>query len=151
MLHPTGSPSIAPTEAESAATQPNLLVIDDDIVHRSVIARVASRAGFHTTGAATVDEAAQQFQSNAFDGITLDLSLGKDAGVRVLHILGAMRSKTPVVIISGADDAVLRDTMQIALAHGLDVRRVVSKPIDLASLRDILISLNAGAALGTPA
>lgn len=149
MLHQPSAPPLAPGESNAAGGLPQLLVIDDDVVHRSVIARVAGRAGFTTVGAATVDEATARLNEINFDGITLDLSLGKDAGVRVLHALGAMRSKTPVVIISGADDAVLRDTMQIALAHGLDIRRVVSKPIDLASLRDILISLNAAPALGS--
>jgi CheY-like chemotaxis protein len=98
------SPAAAPQAAEASAL-PRLLVIDDDYLHRKIICRVAAKAGYALAGAATYDEATKLALENAFDCISLDLSLGQHGGIEMLHYLRGIGCKAPIIIISGADQA----------------------------------------------
>src|ERR1700675_1932136 len=66
--------------AHVAPDRPRLLVIDDDYLHRKIICRVAAKAGYAPAGAATYEEAIKLALENAFDCISLDLSLGQHGG-----------------------------------------------------------------------
>jgi ActR/RegA family two-component response regulator len=72
-----------------------LLSIDDAILHLSIIRRIATRAGFRTTGASSVSEALHQLRTRSFDCITLDLSLGERSGTEILILLAELKSQTP--------------------------------------------------------
>lgn len=123
-----------------------LLVIDDDNLHRMIICRVAGRAGYLPVGAASYDEAAQLVQDNAFDCITLDLSLGEQAGVDMLRHLWVIGCKLPIIIISGCDDAVCDEAEKVAASLKLNVWESMAKPVNLAELRDCLERLKASRA-----
>jgi two-component system, chemotaxis family, chemotaxis protein CheY len=125
------------------AGAPRLLVIDDDNLHRMIICRVAAKAGYAPAGAATYDEAAQLVQDNAFDCITLDLSLGEHAGVELLRHLWVVGCKATIIIISGCDDATCGDTRRVAESLKLKVWDSIPKPVNLGVLRDSLERLKA--------
>ncbi len=114
---------------------PRLLVIDDDYLHRKIICRVASKAGYAPAGAATYDEAAKLALENAFDCISLDLSLGQHGGIEMLHYLRGIGCKAPIVIISGCDEATFRETLKVAKSLNLDIWESISKPVDLDMLQ----------------
>ena len=139
-------------EGASAAAVPpftaNLLVIDDDTVHRMIICRIAIRAGFTPTGAASYEEALTMLHDNAYAAITLDLSLGQHGGVEILHYLYALGSTAPIIIISGSDEAVRNETVGLAQVLNLNVYQSLAKPVDLAHLREILTDLRKRSAVG---
>jgi two-component system chemotaxis response regulator CheY len=112
-----------------------LLAIDDADLHLSIVCKIATQAGFETTGARTVSEAARSLQARTFDCITLDLSLGEQSGVEILKLLSEMKCRTPVIVISGSGDAVCAES--IGIGHFLDLNLCppVPKPINLAVLR----------------
>ena len=125
-------------EAESlaaAAAAPRLLVIDDDNLHRVIICRVAAKAGYVPVAAGSYEEAAQLAQDGKFDCMTLDLSLGEHAGKELLRHFWVLGCKAPVIIISGADDAVCRETVNVARSLKFEVVESVPKPVDLSLLR----------------
>jgi len=122
---------------------PRLLVIDDDNLHRMIICRVAAKAGYLPAGAATYDEAAELARNNAFDCITLDLSLGEHAGVELLRHLWVVGCKATIIIISGCDDATCGESRRIAESLKFKVWESIPKPVDLAVLRDSLERLKA--------
>jgi two-component system, chemotaxis family, chemotaxis protein CheY len=122
---------------------PRLLVIDDDNLHRMIICRVAVKAGYLPSGAASYDEAAQLVQDGAFDCITLDLSLGEHAGVELLRYLWVIGCKATIIIISGCDDTVCSETVKVAESLKLNVWESIPKPVNLAVLRDCLERLKA--------
>jgi DNA-binding response OmpR family regulator len=122
---------------------PRLLVIDDDNLHRMIICRAAAKAGYLPAGAATYDEAVQLAQETAFDCITLDLSLGERAGVDMLRHLWVIGCKAPIIIISGCDDQTCRDSAKVAESLKLNIWDSITKPVNLATLRDSLESLKA--------
>lgn len=124
-------------------TMPRLLVIDDDNLHRMIICRAAAKAGYLPAGAATYDEAVKLAQETAFDCITLDLSLGEHAGVDMLRHLWVIGCKAPIIIISGCDDQTCNDSAKVAESLKLNILDSITKPVNLATLRDSLESLKA--------
>jgi two-component system, chemotaxis family, chemotaxis protein CheY len=122
---------------------PRLLVIDDDNLHRMIICRVAAKAGYAPAGAATYGEAAQLVRDNAFDCITLDLSLGEHAGVELLRHLWVIGCKATIIIISGCDDATCGDSRRVAESLKFKVWDSIPKPVNLGVLRESLERLKA--------
>ena len=74
---------------------PKLLVVDDAVVHRGILCRMAEKAHFKATGAASVEEADRLLKEHSFDCITLDLSLCDRAGVEVLRLLSERGIRAP--------------------------------------------------------
>jgi DNA-binding response OmpR family regulator len=124
-----------PADAAQAAAMPRLLVIDDDYLHRKIICRVAAKAGYAPAGAGTYDEAAKLALENAFDCVSLDLSLGQHGGTEMLQYLRGIGCKSPIVIISGCDEATFRETLKVAKSLNLDIRESIAKPVDLEMLK----------------
>lgn len=122
----------------TATPAPRLLVIDDDIIHRGIIGKVGDRAGFSVTEAASFDEAANLLQKERFDCITLDLSLGRNYGLEVIHLLADIDCKTPVIVISGAGQTVARLAIAIGRMKRLNICEPVPKPVNFALLKGIL-------------
>jgi two-component system, chemotaxis family, chemotaxis protein CheY len=112
-----------------------LLVVDDDNLHRMIICRVAAKAGYEPSAAATYEEAAKLAQEIAFDCITLDLSLGPHAGVEMLRHLWVVGCKAPIIVISGCDGVTCSETLKVAKSLNLNIWQSMSKPVDLAVLR----------------
>ena len=122
----------------AATPAPRLLVIDDDIVHRGIIGKVGDRAGYSITQAASFDDAARLLQKEQFDCITLDLSLGRNYGLEIIHLLADIDCKTPVIVISGAGQSVAKLAIAVGRMKRLNIYEPVSKPIDFALLKGIL-------------
>jgi DNA-binding NtrC family response regulator len=138
-----------PAEAiPSASEPPTLLVIDDDTVHRMIICKVASRAGFVATGAASYEEAVKLLGEHSYTAVTLDLSLGQHGGVDVLHFIAAMDYEMPVIIVSGSGEDIRNESMSVAHLLSVNVCRTLPKPVDLAQLRLILTDFKDRSAVG---
>jgi len=125
----------------------SLLVIEDALIHRTIISRIGEKAGFATETASSVDAAAALLRTREFDCITLDLALGERVGVEVLRLLSDLKCRTPVIIISVSDDTVVEETCRIGRALDLNLWKPLHKPIDLAVLRDMLEQIRVCAGL----
>ena len=118
-----------------------LLVIDDANLHLSIVSRIATQAGFATTGASSVGEAAKLLRERTFDCITLDLSLGEQSGVDILKMLSETKCRTPIIVISGSGDAVCAASIGIGHFLDLNICQPIPKPINLAVLRAVLTQI----------
>lgn len=116
----------------------HLLVIDDDLIQRKIIATLGVRAGYEVIEAATFDDAEKNLKTRKFDCITLDLSLGKQSGALLLRTIVDSGNRVPVIVISGADEHVMQTTVKIALSLNLDAE-LVAKPLKLTKLRNALV------------
>jgi two-component system, chemotaxis family, chemotaxis protein CheY len=85
-------------------------------------------------------------QDGAFDCITLDLSLGDHAGAEMLKHLWGMSCNTPIIIISGCDDATCSESEKFAGSLKLNLWESIPKPVNMAGLRDSLERLKAARA-----
>ncbi len=115
-----------------------LLAIDDADLHLSIVCKIATQAGFGTTGAKSVGEASGLLRERIFDCITLDLSLGEQSGIEILKLLAEIKCRTPIIVISGSGDAVCEATMGIGNFFDLNLCPPIPKPINLAVLRNAL-------------
>jgi DNA-binding response OmpR family regulator len=117
---------------------PRLLVIDDSEVHRTIICKIAVRAGFVPVEAETLGDVVEQMTYNDFEGVTLDLSLGEEAGTEVLRHFAERDFRAPIIILSGADAEIARKAHDLGQSLDLTMLEAVSKPVDLTELRDQL-------------
>jgi CheY-like chemotaxis protein len=116
----------------------SLLVVEDALVHRTIISKIGDKVGFVARSASSVEAAEALLRAQDFDAITLDLGLGEHVGIEVLRLLADLKSKTPIIIISASDDAILDETCRIGRSLDLDIWKPLRKPIDLAQLREML-------------
>jgi two-component system, chemotaxis family, chemotaxis protein CheY len=115
-----------------------LLVIEDTHVHLSILRKIASQEGFEATCVDTVESAIEVLQKRSFDCITLDLSLGERSGDEILAFLAQLNSRTPILLISGAEGEDRDDKIRFATSLGLIVYPQFRKPVDLPMLRKTL-------------
>jgi DNA-binding response OmpR family regulator len=86
-----------------------LLVVDDDLHIRRLIAIYLRDAGFDVTEAATGAEGLQISQREPFDIVLVDLILPHYGGFRLCQKLKSAPSPPRVVITTGDDSAQSRD------------------------------------------
>jgi two-component system, chemotaxis family, chemotaxis protein CheY len=142
MLHPAPS---------AAQRQHSLLIVEDALIHRTIIAKIGDKVGFLTRSANSVEAAEALLRSQEFDAITLDLALGEHIGIEVLRLLAELKSRAPIIVISVSDDAVLEETCRIGRSLELNIRTALRKPIDLKQLREMLEQIKCGSELPTTA
>jgi two-component system, chemotaxis family, chemotaxis protein CheY len=118
-----------------------LLAIDDADLHLSIVRKIATQVGFTTTGAASVSEASRLLRERTFDCITLDLSLGEQSGVEILQLLGELKCRTPIIVVSGSSSAVCEKVVQIGNFLELNLCPPIPKPINLSVLRSTLMQI----------
>lgn len=114
-----------------------LLVVDDDLVQRKIIAKIGAQAGFQTAEASSFEEAETMLRAEQYDCITLDLSLGPRSGILLLRTMIETKNSVPVIIVSGATEQVLQTTLDVAVNLRLDAQ-TMHKPLNLIELRAIL-------------
>jgi CheY-like chemotaxis protein len=117
---------------------PRLLVIDDAEVHRMIICKIAIKAGFVTMEAENCGDVVRLTTLNDFECVTLDLSLGEQAGTEVLRHFSICGFRSPIIILSGANPDVTRNALELGQSLDLNMLDPVGKPADLAALREKL-------------
>ncbi len=117
-----------------------LLVVDDDLVQRTIIGKIGTRLGYDTVIASTFEMASELLQREAFDIMTLDLSLGEHDGVELLRLVADCKLYAmPIVIISGCEERILNSTKRVAEGLDLSLTRCLTKPLNIDNLRDALL------------
>jgi two-component system response regulator RegA len=78
----------------------NYLLVDDDAVFSSVLARMLKRRGDQAITASNGEEAAAQC-NESIDRVVLDLKLEQESGLSILQQLRAIQPDIQVVILTG--------------------------------------------------
>ena len=116
-----------------------LLVVDDDLVQRTIIGKIGAKLGYDTVIASSFDIAAELIRNESFDIMTLDLSLGEHDGVELLRLMADCKlNAMPIVIISGCDERILNSTRRVGEGLNLSLTSCLNKPLNLDRLRDAL-------------
>ncbi|MCG6206250.1 EAL domain-containing protein [Rhodopseudomonas sp. HC1] len=126
------------TDANEKRPRRQILVVDDDPVQGAVISGVCRRLGYQPVFADSYQAAADLIAAHSFDCYTLDLSLGDRDGIELLRLIASSGVARRVIVISGCDERILSATVRMAHATGIVDAISLSKPIDLASLREAL-------------
>jgi EAL domain-containing protein (putative c-di-GMP-specific phosphodiesterase class I) len=114
-----------------------VLVIDDEPSVCELIETVADSIGFDAFSARTRDEI-EHALGDRFDLVVLDLSLGDLDGIEIMGRLAAVRKGLPVVLVSGADTALLASAKKIAEMQKLRVVATLAKPFGVDALGSAL-------------
>jgi EAL domain-containing protein (putative c-di-GMP-specific phosphodiesterase class I)/ActR/RegA family two-component response regulator len=118
---------------ETPATR--LLVVDDDQLQRMIISRIATTMGFEVDEIAHLDEIPAALAAWQPDIVLLDLSLGANDGIEVLHILTTLPEPPAIVVMSGQDDRVRDVVRRYVRALGLRDMGELTKPINIGVLK----------------
>ena len=95
---------------------PHILVADDDPIYRDVATEALERAGHKVSQANDGGEAMAMLAAQAFDAAIIDLSMPVADGLQVIAALRAtgLNVHTPVIVITGHDDAVAVERAYLA-------------------------------------
>jgi two-component system response regulator MtrA len=115
-------------ETRTAASTPNVLVVDDDPMLVDVISEKLRDAGYTVRQAGTATEAASLYERQRPDLVVLDLMLPDADGLTLCARLSANAS-VPIVVVSGTR----RDRDRL-LAFQLGADDFLAKPFDLDEL-----------------
>ena len=89
-----------------SASEPHLLVVDDDKRLRELLRRYLSDNAFRVTLAADAREARASLASFAFDLIVLDVMMPGESGIELTRALrGDMRPRVPILLLTAMSEA----------------------------------------------
>jgi CheY-like chemotaxis protein len=119
----------------------SLFVVDDEPAICTLIQRIAEGCGYPV--AVTSDPAIfkQQFRAVAPSVICLDLAMPGSDGIEVLRFLATQDCRVQLLIISGYQSAMVQMSVRLGEALGLEIAGVLSKPIRITELRNLLLRL----------
>lgn len=123
-----------------AQSQPRLLAIDDDVSSAELIVRIAERCRYEAF--ATSDSRGVLNLASALspDVLSIDIRMPNLDANDLLILLSNAGYKGKILIISGQDPEILEETRAKAVGLGLDAPYSMQKPIDIAVLRNALLS-----------
>ncbi len=117
------------------ATPPKrVLIVDDDATIRELLGSVLRRRDLIVDEAHDGQQALDLLKENSYSGVLLDLLMPNVDGFGVIENLGSAISTPVVLVITGADRALIRqlDPQRI---HG-----VVTKPFDAEDLATLVVA-----------
>lgn len=117
-----------------------ILAVDDDASSAELIVRVAERCGYEAF--ATSDSRGVVNLTTALnpDIVAVDINMPNIDARRLLQLLAEAGFHGRVLIVSGEDERVLRETQAWAQSLGLSVPYVQQKPLDFKKLREMLMA-----------
>jgi len=119
----------------------SLFVIDDEPAICTLIQRIAEGCGYPVAAASDPALFKQQFRAVAPSVICLDLAMPGSDGIELLRFLAAQGCRAQLLIISGYQSAMVQMAVRLGEALGLEIAAVLSKPIHIAELRNLLLQL----------
>lgn len=108
---------------------PKILLVDDDLRLRQMVAEYLQRHGLESEGASTGAAALRMLSRSGFDLVVLDLMLPDDDGIALCRRLRGAASPVPIIILSAKGDDVDRI---VGLEVGAD--DYLAKPCNLREL-----------------
>lgn len=106
-----------------------IAIVDDDDSLRQSLARLFRSAGYSVEAFATATEISSSPSLGSVDCVILDLQLPGMTGVELLQRFEVLLDPPPVIVITGSDDAHLRDQ---CILHGS--KSYFRKPLDCGAL-----------------
>ena len=106
---------------------PHLLMVDDDLLLRSVAVKSLRHAGFEVTDASDGEDALHQFERGTHDLILLDVMMPGLSGYEVCQRIRStpLGADVPILMLTGLDDT---ESIMLAYQHG--ATDFITKPIN---------------------
>lgn len=121
--------------------KPILLTIDDDPGFRTFMRAAAEECGFDVETVATGAEFRATLTRSQVDGLVLDLSMPEMDGIEILRYLADLKTRVPILIVSGFAERIRDAALRLGAARGLVMVGVLAKPVRAAVLKAKLLEL----------
>jgi len=111
-----------------------ILIVDDDVSIREILATQLGRLHYETATAADGVEAVAAFKSEKPDLVLMDLMMPQMDGLKATQKIRSLEKKgqrTPIIFLTARDSQ--QDRLSSALSGGDDF---ISKPVSLQELRE---------------
>lgn len=118
-----------------------LLVIDDEPAITALIKRIAESCGYAVVATSDAKEFKSMASGKEDDVICLDLAMPHFDGVEILGFLAEIKCRSKLLIISGFDPGIVSSALKLAEIKGLNAAGTIPKPIKVAELRSLLLTL----------
>jgi two-component system, NtrC family, response regulator PilR len=115
--------------------KPLALIVDDEPDIRELLEMTLERMGIQTHTAENISEAKARLQNNSFDLCLTDMKLPDGNGLDLVGYIQSLSQPFPVAVITAFGSM---DTAIVAMKKG--AFDFISKPIDLAGLRQLISS-----------
>ncbi|HEY3515880.1 MAG TPA: response regulator [Gammaproteobacteria bacterium] len=106
-----------------------IAIVDDDESLRNSLLRLFRSAGYSVEGFESATDLLRSLPTRRPRCVILDLQLPDISGVEVLERFAKLADAPPVVVITGSDDACVRDQ-----CVALGAQRYLRKPLDCDAL-----------------
>ena len=110
-----------------------LVVEDEEMISTLLVRYLSGHGGCEVAVAQNGAEAIEQVAHGTFDAVLMDLMMPRTNGVEAIRTLKAARPTLPVIVMSGANEAMIND----ALRAGAE--RALRKPF---RMRDLTAALD---------
>jgi two-component system cell cycle sensor histidine kinase/response regulator CckA len=124
--------SAAKATSERIAHAPRILIVDDEIIDRSILEALLAPERFDVGSAGSGEEALRMIEAQPPDLVLLDVMMPDMDGFAVVSAIRASPASegVPIIMVTARDD---RDARVKALTAGAD--EFLNKPVDGAELR----------------
>lgn len=120
------------------APRGRVVIVDDEAHIAEVLADIAKDAGFLAIATSDAGRVVSLCRDVAVDLAVVDLQMAGVDGLELLRRLSTLPAPPAVVLMSGADEAVLDTARHYAASLGLVTRDVLMKPFALATFESAL-------------
>jgi EAL domain-containing protein (putative c-di-GMP-specific phosphodiesterase class I)/FixJ family two-component response regulator len=115
-------------------------VLDDEAEIRAFVCHVAARSGFAALAFSSTAALLESVSRESPDILVLDLALGQSDAVEVMSELARLSFRGKLLLISGRDEATLREIKHMGAVKGLLMLPPLKKPFRAAALHDRLLA-----------
>jgi EAL domain-containing protein (putative c-di-GMP-specific phosphodiesterase class I)/DNA-binding CsgD family transcriptional regulator len=115
-----------------------VLVFDDDAAIGHLVVRVAGMLGMEAAAVTDTAAFAEHLRTDPPQIVVLDLQLGDTDGVEQMRMLADQHYTGTLVLMSGYNARVLVTAQAVGQGLGLNVDRVLDKPLRVAELEQVL-------------
>ena len=115
-----------------------ILIFDDDLAVGAAISEMISYLEMSPLPVTNPEDFFTAISDWNPTHILLDLIMPEMDGVEVLQHLARINCKSPIALLSGANNRILKAAQRSGSEHGLNITHVLRKPLTVASLEEFL-------------
>lgn len=117
------------------------VVVDDDEDMQGLLTHMLKAQGFSATACARASDLSRTLADGVPDLILLDVALEASNGLDVMRQLADRGSRTPVIVVSGLQERVLRSAVAVGKEYGVNIRSHLRKPVTARALGHALTAV----------
>lgn len=126
---------------DTTTTRPlRLLAVDDDASSAELVVRVAERCGYEAFATSDSRGVINLARALSPDIMAVDINMPNIDAAGLFTLLAEAKFAGRILIVSGEDEAILKDMQARAESLGLCVPYIQQKPLDFQKLRQMLLA-----------